>query len=953
MYKIIIVLCFVTILNFAQKGQEKIQLQTDVHQLLTRDAFELLIMQYPEIECSEMNNHLGYYFSHQGPWTEGTITTGSYREDEEDIVYSNEGYYTTINHFWRADWGDNSKWQYPVNFGNYHKNAYQKARVLIYGHDIEGHKKILIHGNSLANENVCVQAERDGLIISYNSIFDFFNTGNYYVEGYELNDDYHLLNYRCGPYVLNKTKRDLIIYEILGRVAHLLGDMGVPAHAHNDAHPSSDLYEDDYMDSGTAINFNEYDAINVGGLIDVRSKYDPLRYLFYTTNQVADYFASDDVGGNSTYSSSYVSDTYSELQNINSQLTSILGGPPPAGIIFNSLIAEFSYITSLRAIAGLFLWFANETSQLTAVTKSGSLQNNEIWGNVTLNGNVFVPYGKSLKFCNGTVNLNSYYIKSTGGSIIVESGSIVNGIDAYLKDYNTIKGLYPSISSAISNSTSGYTIELIAKTYNQNLSISNLYNRKFKGSTIGSTIFDGNITITNSNYTTLDHLKMHYGHSITINGGTGTDVDAINFMGSGEVRYYNGNLNDLRGTNMNSASTSPGVYYYNTSGDVGTINISDHDFGVWATANASINVSVHSIFCNNLLDLYANSGGYIYGYNNYMSAPWPQSVAGNVAGYSPYTCSQNLSKASLLANNSEGELISKDIEKLNKKYAELLDKISKENEEKSVTINNIYKTDFEALIADYKILLDENSTEIQIASILSKIEKCYYATEDENVFEIYIESLLENKKYTSLFPYIERYKVNLQIIKNKYKEAIEICEKVLTTKGINETLVCEMLYEEGLLYKYSLEEAKKGNELFFQMLERYPKNNLSTFAEIELEQDGIELPNAKTHNENMLEESVNDFAVENYPNPFNPSTTISYSLPSDANVKVVIYDIMGRIIKTLASETQISGNHQVVWDGTNLNGARVSSGIYLYRFEATSLKDNKHFEKSNKLMLLK
>ena len=73
MYKIIIVLCFVTILNFAQKGQEKIQLQTDVHQLLTRDAFELLIMQYPEIECSEMNNHLGYYFSHQGPWTEGTI----------------------------------------------------------------------------------------------------------------------------------------------------------------------------------------------------------------------------------------------------------------------------------------------------------------------------------------------------------------------------------------------------------------------------------------------------------------------------------------------------------------------------------------------------------------------------------------------------------------------------------------------------------------------------------------------------------------------------------------------------------------------------------------------------------------------------------------------------------------------------------------------------------------
>ncbi len=93
--------------------------------------------------------------------------------------------------------------------------------------------------------------------------------------------------------------------------------------------------------------------------------------------------------------------------------------------------------------------------------------------------------------------------------------------------------------------------------------------------------------------------------------------------------------------------------------------------------------------------------------------------------------------------------------------------------------------------------------------------------------------------------------------------------------------------------------------------------------------------------------------VENYPNPFNPSTTINYFLPNEAEIRLAIYDIMGREIKTLTTETQTSGNHKIVWDGTNNNGVKVTSGIYLYHFEAISLKDNKHFQKSAKLVLVK
>lgn len=90
-----------------------------------------------------------------------------------------------------------------------------------------------------------------------------------------------------------------------------------------------------------------------------------------------------------------------------------------------------------------------------------------------------------------------------------------------------------------------------------------------------------------------------------------------------------------------------------------------------------------------------------------------------------------------------------------------------------------------------------------------------------------------------------------------------------------------------------------------------------------------------------------------YSNPFNPTTTIEYSLPQDANVKLIIYDIMGELVKTLTSDIQYAGKNKIMWDGMNSNGARVASGIYIYRFEATTLKNNQHFEKSAKLVFVK
>jgi len=73
----------------------------------------------------------------------------------------------------------------------------------------------------------------------------------------------------------------------------------------------------------------------------------------------------------------------------------------------------------------------------------------------------------------------------------------------------------------------------------------------------------------------------------------------------------------------------------------------------------------------------------------------------------------------------------------------------------------------------------------------------------------------------------------------------------------------------------------------------------------------------------------------NYPNPFNSSTTVNYSLAAESNVLLQVYDIRGRIVKTLISETGQAGSHDVVWDGTNDAGKPIASGTYFYALKTS------------------
>ncbi len=79
--------------------------------------------------------------------------------------------------------------------------------------------------------------------------------------------------------------------------------------------------------------------------------------------------------------------------------------------------------------------------------------------------------------------------------------------------------------------------------------------------------------------------------------------------------------------------------------------------------------------------------------------------------------------------------------------------------------------------------------------------------------------------------------------------------------------------------------------------------------------------------------SISDFKLyPNYPNPFNPSTTISFNAKSSNNISLIIYDAMGKEVKRLIdNEYFYSGTHELIWNGKNNANQSVSSGIYFYR----------------------
>ena len=213
--------------------------------------------------------------------------------------------------------------------GPYH-NAIQKAKLLMFG-GMPGIRKIPVNVSFSGEEEIY-----GFLSITYSSLRELLETGQVMVYGgHQINDSdlpYHEFD-PPRPLTLTFDERNQIGYEIFGRVCHLIADMTVPAHVHNDPHV--DWIDPDYYENYAQTNLADANAatayLNGGVLTDIFFMNDPIRYLMYVNNQIADFFPSGTIHtveywGNSNYVVQHGEDTYTYLENKMDELSSIDDG---------------------------------------------------------------------------------------------------------------------------------------------------------------------------------------------------------------------------------------------------------------------------------------------------------------------------------------------------------------------------------------------------------------------------------------------------------------------------------------------------------------------------------------------------------------------------------------------------------------------------------------------------
>ena len=288
------------------------------------------------------------------------IVGGSYQEDKTDPIYNYFDYINvTSTHFWDSDDGEIAISDLGI-FGS-HNNAYMKARNYLFSYN----------KNYTWNVQIFWELKKYLYFLDSNLI-DFYNTGNCLRKEILFGVP---LETKSAVYPEENRKR--ISYEILGRVAHLLSDMSVPAHAHVDEHATSkDFYETDYIGKeGKKLFTSDSCLVNDDGfmpfLVNNYNDATVLKNLFCIMNQITQHFPSRDFDGNNDID-------YGETYIINQKLNA-WGNPltHPDDPELDKAIAKKTFNFCVGAVATLFYWFGIRTGMFKT-------EINNLYFNVTI-----------------------------------------------------------------------------------------------------------------------------------------------------------------------------------------------------------------------------------------------------------------------------------------------------------------------------------------------------------------------------------------------------------------------------------------------------------------------------------------------------------------------------------------------------------------------------------------
>ena len=600
-------------------------------------------------------------------------------------------------------------------------------------------------------------------------------------------------------------------------------------------------------------------------------------------------------------------------------------------------------------------------------TVSGTLQRYETWsGSITITGNVTIPSGIALTISSGaTVTFNSgVKLIVNGGGTLIANGATFRG-NGSAGSWNSIwfaANSYGTIQSCtIRDAQCG-----IYATSNANITVSNctITNNSIYGFSIlsNATVNISNCTISSS------HTGINISSSlVTITGNTFLNNSSYsinaNSIASLQPLYWHDNTFQSNGPLLlnnagvhlyfynNIISSSSGVYVTSSSPDFG--NPADHSHGynaitcagsplVKADNYSSLSMGhapeggYNSIYGSDLPDMESLNHSIIWADYNYWGSPYPQVYADGTSqittvgplNYDPNPpCNGMLKQSTSLAKiNSEPN------SDISTKYWEAISEFKEGNYSTAATL-------LKSIISG---AYDDKYSPLALLSLYDCKLKLFNSTASDSSINQDWKSITKNLSESSgnsLKPFSIRLLAREAASSNDYSNANIYYKKLISEYPNSEH---ELVGLYNLFIYYIIENDFAHAKSYLDRMENgYPKEDLTKFAEIDYG-NGTTSTMPKISNEKEASNSQ-EFDLSNaYPNPFNPTTIINYTLPLDEKVNIKVFDILGKEVAELVNEEKPAGKYSVQFDASKL-----SSGIYFYSITA----GNYHLTK--KLLLVK
>ncbi len=192
------------------------------------------------------------------------------------------------------------------------------------------------------------------------------------------------------------------------------------------------------------------------------------------------------------------------------------------------------------------------------------------------------------------------------------------------------------------------------------------------------------------------------------------------------------------------------------------------------------------------------------------------------------------------------------------------------------------------------------------------------------------------KRENELYGYSLNAENIILLSEKDYERAVENYEIIRNSYSSNGQLYKWSTYNMGMLYSYQLNKTEKGKEYFRGLVEKYPEDELALHSRIQLGEMDYYIKGETEGGKIATEMKPIDYTIDNYPNPFNPSTTIRYQIPQDEQISLKVYDMLGREVAQLVNEEKRAGEYTVSFDGSKL-----SSGVYIYKLVGNNVNISK------------